>query len=66
MKFDEMRWQLFTHICDKQDLDLKGENIKGYYSNFKSAFTKADNIAMLYIKMADNLKNSDRNESDRD
>lgn len=47
-EFENRRWDLFCHIIDKQDLDLKGENIKDYNSNFKSAFNKADNIAVWY------------------
>lgn len=47
-EFENRRWDLFCHIIDKQGLDLKGENIKDYNSNFKSAFNKADNIAAWY------------------
>lgn len=46
--FNEKRWELFLQIINKQDLDLKGENIKDYHSNFKSAFAKADNIVRWY------------------
>lgn len=52
MDFEDKRWQLFLHICDKQNLDIKGENIKDYASNFKSAFVKADNIVSFYENMA--------------
>ena len=50
--FEDKRWQLFLQICDKQNLDLKGENIKDYKSNFDGAFRKAHNIAMYFITMA--------------
>ncbi len=46
--FENRRWKLFLHIIDKQDLDLKGESIKDYSSNFKSAYHKADNIVKWY------------------
>lgn len=52
---DERRWQLFLHILDKQGLDLKGEDIKNYKSNFYSAFTKANNIAYLYQRLSSGI-----------
>lgn len=30
MDFEEFRQRLFLQICDKKDLDLKGENLKNY------------------------------------
>ena len=33
MDFEEFRQRLFLQICDKKDLDLKGENIKAYKTN---------------------------------
>ena len=44
MDFEEFRQRLFLQICDKKDLDLKGENIKAYKTNFDCAFTRAHNI----------------------
>lgn len=54
-EFEKRRWNLFCHIIDKQELDLKGENIKDYSSNFKSAFNKADNIVAWYRKHSDGI-----------
>ena len=54
---DERRWQLFMQLLNKTDLDLKGENIKEYKSNFYSAFTKANNIANLYQRLASGIEN---------
>ena len=34
MDFEEFRQRLFLQICDKKDLDLKGENLKNYKTNF--------------------------------
>lgn len=55
----EKRWKLFLHIIDKQDLDLKGECIQDYHSNFKSAFNKADNIVRWY-KSRLNIENENK------
>ena len=54
---DERRWQLFMQLLNKTDLDLKGENNKEYKSNFYSAFTKANNIANLYQRLASGIEN---------
>ena len=54
---DERRWQLFMQLLNKTDLDLKGENIKEYKSNFYSAFTKANNIANPYQRLASGIEN---------
>lgn len=61
MCIEELREKLFLQICDKQDLDLKGENIEDYLSNFKGAFNKANNIAMFYKYMAN--KEKDKNDN---
>lgn len=47
-ELENRRWKLFLHIIDKQDLDLKGEAIKDYVTNFKSAYHRADNIVKWY------------------
>lgn len=52
---DERRWELFLQLLNKTDLDLKGENIKEYKSNFNSAFTKANNIAYLYQRFVSGI-----------
>lgn len=54
---DDRRWELFLQLLNKTDLDLKGENIKDYKSNFYSAFTKANNIAYLYRRLASGIEN---------
>ena len=54
---DERRWELFLQLLNKTDLDLKGENIKDYKSNFNSAFTKANNIAYLYQRLVSGIEN---------
>lgn len=58
---DERRWELFMQLLNKTDLDLKGENIKEYKSNFYSAFTKANNIANLYQRLASGIENRNNN-----
>lgn len=55
MYFEEFRQRLFLQICDKQNLDLKGENMKDYKSNFDCAFTRAHNIALYYFDTADKV-----------
>lgn len=55
-KIDERRWQLFLHILDKQNLDVKGDNIDGYKPNFYSAFNKANNIAYLYQRLSSGIE----------
>lgn len=55
MDFEEFRQKLFLQICDKQNLDLKGENMKGYKSNFDCAFTRAHNIALYYFDTVDKV-----------
>lgn len=52
---DDRRWELFLQLLNKTDLDLKGENIKEYKSNFNSAFTKANNIAYLYQRFVSGI-----------
>lgn len=42
------RWQIFSNIIDKQNLDLKAENMRDYLSNFKSAYNKAVNIVNFF------------------
>ena len=54
---DERRWQLFMQLLNKTDLDLKGENISDYKSNFYSVFAKANNIANLYQRLASGIEN---------
>ena len=54
---DERRWELFLQLLNKTDLDLKGENIKDYKSSFYSVFTKANNIANLYQRLASGIEN---------
>lgn len=49
MDFEEFRQRLFLQICDKKNLDLKGENIKAYKTDFDCAFTRANNIALYYF-----------------
>lgn len=58
-QIDERRWQLFLQIIDKTNLDLKGENIKEYKSNFWSAFEKANNIAYLYQWYVSDIESSE-------
>ena len=61
MDFEEFRQRLFLQICDKKDLDLKGENIKAYKANFDCAFTRAHNIALYYfdtVDKGDGVKNT--------
>ena len=55
MDFEEFRQRLFLQICDKKNLDLKGENIKAYKTDFNSAFTRANNIALYYFNQADKV-----------
>lgn len=55
MNFEEFRQRLFLQICDKKNLDLKGENIKAYKTGFDSAFTMAHNIALYYFNQADKV-----------
>lgn len=50
-EFEERVWNIFAHICDKQNLDLKGGNIKDYRVNFESAFNKAYNVVTQYYDM---------------
>ena len=52
---DDRRWELFLQLLNKTDLDLKGESIKEYKSNFNSAFTKANNIAYLYQRFVSGI-----------
>ena len=52
MEFDEMRWQLFLQICDKTGLDLKGDIMKAYKTNFDAAFNRAHNITLYYCNKA--------------
>lgn len=49
--FEERVWNVFMHICDKQNLDLKGDNIKDYQVNFESAFNKSYNVVTQYYRM---------------
>lgn len=60
MDFDERRWNLFVHLCDKQNLDLKGDSIRDYAANFESAFMKANNIVMMYDRMKDKQIKKDK------
>ena len=55
MNFEEFRQRLFLQICDKKNLDLKGENIKAYKTDFDYAFTRAHNIALYYFNQADKV-----------
>ena len=55
MDFEEFRQRLFLQICDKKDLDLKGENIKAYKADFDSAFTRANKVALYYFNQADKV-----------
>ena len=55
MDFEEFRQRLLLQICDKKNLDLKGENIKAYKTDFDSAFTRANNIALYYFNQADKV-----------
>ena len=55
MDFEEFRQRLFLQICDKKDLDLKGENQKNYKTNFDCAFTRAHNIALYYFDTVDKV-----------
>ena len=55
MDFEEFRQRLFLQICDKKDLDLKGENMKAYKTNFDCAFTRAHNIALYYFDTVDKV-----------
>ncbi len=50
-EFEERVWNVFVHICDKQNLDLKADNIKDYRVNFESAFNKAYNVVTQYYSM---------------
>lgn len=60
---DERRWELFLQLLNKTDLDLKGENISDYKSNFYSAFTKANNIACLYQRLVSGIENRNNGDS---
>lgn len=64
MDFETQRWELFLQICDKQDLDLKGENIKDYKSNFRSAFMKAHNITTYYNLLKTDVESMKGNNND--
>ena len=55
MDFEEFRQRLFLQICDKKNLDLKGENIKAYKTDFDYAFTRAHNIALYYFDIVDKV-----------
>ena len=55
MDFEEFRQRLFLQICNKKDLDLKGENLKNYKTNFDCAFTRAHNIALYYFDTVDKV-----------
>lgn len=55
MDFEEFRQRLFLQICDKKDLDLKGENLKNYKTNFDCAFTRVHNIALYYFDTVDKV-----------
>lgn len=66
MDFEEIRFKLFLQICDKQDLDLKGEDIKSYASNFRSAFMRAHNIAWFYVNMEYNVDGNQKTTEDLD
>ena len=47
MDFEEFRQRLFLQICKKKDLDLKGENMKAYKTNFDCAFTVRHTMVQL-------------------
>lgn len=66
MDFEEFRQRLFLQICDKKDLDLKGENIKVYKTDFNSAFTRANNIALYYFNQADKVDGGKKTVDDLD
>ena len=55
MDFEEFRQRLFLQICDKKDLDLKGENIKAYKVDIDSAVTRANKVALYYFNQADKV-----------
>ena len=55
MDFEEFRQRLFLQICDKKNLDLKGENIKAYKADFDCAFTRANKVALYYFNQADKV-----------
>lgn len=55
MNFEEFRQRLFLQICNKKKLDLKGDNIKAYKTDFDYAFTRANNIAIYYFNQADKV-----------
>ncbi len=55
MDFEEFRQRLFLQICDKKNLDLKGDYLKNYKTGFDSAFTMANNIALYYFNQADKV-----------
>ena len=66
MDFEEFRQRLFLQICDKKNLDLKGENIKAYKTDFNSAFTRANNIALYYFNQADKVDGGKKTVDDLD
>ena len=66
MDFEEFRQRLFLQICDKKNLDLKGENIKAYKTDFNSAFTRANNIALYYFNQADKVDRGKKTVDDLD
>ena len=66
MDFEEFRQRLFLQIFDKKDLDLKGENLKNYKTNFDCAFTRAHNIALYYFDTVDKVDGGKKTVDDLD
>ena len=66
MDFKEFRQRLFLQIFDKKDLDLKGENLKNYKTNFDCAFTRAHNIALYYFDTVDKVDGGKKTVDDLD
>ena len=66
MDFEEFRQRLFLQICDKKNLDLKGENIKAYKVDFDSAFTRANKVARYYFNQADKVDGGKKTVDDLD
>lgn len=54
-EFEKRVWDMFFYLCNKQNLDLKGDSIKDYRSNFESTFNKAYGVVMQYYKMKENI-----------
>ena len=60
-EFEKRVWDMFFHLCNKQNLDLKGDSIKDYRSNFESTFNKAYNVVSQYYSMKKDVDMASQN-----